>query len=267
MPNETTTAVAQVEDSLDKYGDKAVANRNATDTGIITPVSAWLQFVWAKTQNDDTKQAVLKAGGSIPTFVLNRAGFLFPLKPFMYHLVEAVTIATKNDDSGKVIDAAESLPKFEEGDPERGRWAEHTYAVVLAVVGGTLIPAGLNLRSGSRHAFRNAITTLKDAAKPDWAGKGEAFKVTAAATGMPMGRFLATGSCRPEKNSKSGRMQLIGSCSVSVASPDELTRFNNAMNDRQFRADLRLVETFHAKKLRDLLGGGIAEPEESGSGE
>lgn len=267
MSESNNTAVAQVEtdDGIDKYGDHAVAQQSQ-DTGIITPVSAWIQFVWAKTQNDETKAAIVKAGGSIPTFALTRAGFLFPLKPFTYHLVRATTIATLNDDNGKVIEADETLPQLDVDDPQRGRWAEHTYAVVLAVVGGGLVPANLNLRSGSRHAFRNAITTLKDAAKPDWAGKGEAFKVSAAATRMPMGRFLATGSCRPEKNEKSGRMQLIGSCSVSVASPDELTRFNTAMSNRQFRADLALVEKYHDAKLRDLLGGGI-QNEESGSGE
>jgi hypothetical protein len=239
-----STALATRNNYIANAGDDAPAA-----TGPVKGTASYLSFVWSKTQNDDLKARIVALGGVLPTFVLTRAGFQSPIKPFNYHLLKAVTIATQMDESGKIVDAEEKMPE----DGQNNKWSEHTFAVVLAEQGESLVPALAQLRGGARKALTNAETATRDAGVPGWERKGTMFKAAAEATEALSGRIFATGSVLPEKSPKTGRMMLTGRCSWLPSTKAQAERFNAAIADPAFMADV--AATFNALdwKLKSLL--------------
>jgi hypothetical protein len=220
-------------------------------------VPSFISYVWFKTTNDDLKEAVKAAGGDLPTFVLHRAGYKDPVKPLRFHLFDAQTIATRNDQSGQIIDAEARMPR---GEGVGKDWAEHTFAVIGVIKNDIITPAFINLRSGARRALGHAVTATSDAGSPNWAKRGDKFAKTVyhavtnpTGTQYAPGRVVSVGSVRPEKSPSSGHWMLTGSCSWDVSSAADLARFNAAMNDRQFVLDLEATFNVYAARLRSLL--------------
>ena len=264
-PNETAVVPAErsgPNDALDQYTSSgAVANPDEQVVG----VTAWVNYVWYKTQNDALKDTIKANGGTLPTFALTRAGYVQPLKPLKFHLFDIKTIWTENDDSGKIIGAEPSKPQGSR--EELKRWAEHSFAVIAVVDGDTLVPATISLRSGSRKALTHAATATRDAKDAEkWAKRGEKFARTVKDTPFFPGRVISVGSVQPQKSPTTGRDMLVGQCSWTPSSPDELARFNAAMASPQFRADLVAVANAHAWKLKQLLGGGRQEFDDEADG-
>lgn len=244
-------------------------------------VAGYVSFVWFKTQNEELKDQLKAMGATLPTFVLTRAGFREPIKPFRFHLFDIRVIATKNDDNGRIVDAEPELPNLPKD--QMARWAEHAFAVVGVVNGSIITPALVNLRSGARRALLHAATATKDAAGLNWGRKGQRFMETIPASQRPAalskaeaelwskydqdsgtalfpGRVISVGSVRPEKNEKSGNYQLVGQCSWGPSTAEDLVRFNNAVQDSQFRRDLEATTVLHFKKLNGLLSKEMAAP-------
>lgn len=234
-------------------GDQAPAVQDGA-----TGTPAYLSFVWFKTQNEELKEQVKTAGGSIPTFVLTRAGHRQPVKPFRFHLFESTTIATQNDDSGRIVDAEASLPNLPKD--ELKRWAEHTFAVVGVIDGEFITPAFINLRSGARKALSYAITAVKDAREDRWAGKGAAFKAAVEATRLAPGRVVAVGSITPEKSPTNNNWFLSGKCSWLPSSAEDLARFNAAVSHPQFFLDLQATARVYHSQLKKLLSKEMDAP-------
>lgn len=219
--------------------------------------ASYVSFVWAKTQNDDLKANLLAQNATLPTFVLTRAGFPQSVKPFQYHLLKLVTIATQMDNNGKIVNAEPKLPAVR---TDNDRWAEHSFAVVVVVQGETLTPALVTLRAGARKALTNAETFAKDAAKPGWENRGAMFKAAAEATPVIEARTIATGSITPEKNSVSGNMQLIGRCSPRPSTAVEAGRLTAALKNPDFQKDVEATFKALDWKLKGLLSKQIDEP-------
>lgn len=243
-------------------------------------VAAFVSYVWFKTTNDELKEEIKAAGGVLPTFTLTRAGFREPIKPFRYHLFDMRVIATKNDNSGRIIDAEPDMPNLPKD--ELKSWSEHAFAVVGVVKDSLIVPALVNLRGGARRALLHAATATKDAAGPNWGRRGQRFMETIPADQRPSahnrieaevwgkydqttgtrlfpGRVISTGSVRPEKNEKSGHYMLVGQCSWSPSTTEDLSRFNAAVSDPQFFRDLEAARNFHLRKLKGLLSKEMSE--------
>jgi hypothetical protein len=248
VPAETETAV----DVTDRFKRTGPVERKAED---VRGVAAYVSYVWFKTQNEGLKDQIKASGGTLPTFALTRAGFVFPVKPLRAHLFHADTIATENDDSGKTVDAAPQMPKGNRN--ELARWAEHTFAVIGVIQGDSIVPATVSLRGSSRKAVLNADTAVRESVDDErWAKKGEQYKRTVEKTPYYPGRVIFVGSVNPQKSSRTGRDFLQGQCTLSLATNDEIDRFNKHMADPQFKADLEAVFRSHAWKLKQLIGGG-----------
>lgn len=238
----------RLEGGLDKAGDE----------GEKRGVPAYVTFVWQKTQNDELKSRIREAGGEIPTFVQVRAGFEQPVKPLRFHLFHLKTIATLNDQNGKIIDAEPTMPRGLSREEMKG-WGEHSFAVIGVVNGDIITPATISLRTGSRKALLNAGVAVKDAGGPVWAGRGPKFKATLDYTRYPAGRVIAVGSVRPDKSETTGNAMLVGTCSVAAVTREEAERFNLHMEDEQFVLDLQATVAMHARRLKSLLSKQMEE--------
>jgi hypothetical protein len=263
--SEANTAVAPAQGVSEKWLQQFTGEAVVPSNEPVKGVGAYITYVWRKTTNEDLKDAVkARTGGQLDLFVLQRAGFVDPLKPFRFHLFDDNrTIVTQNDTAGKIIDAEANREAV--GEAWDRTWAEHFFGIVGVVQGKSIVPAVVSARRGMAKAFSNAVVALKDSKNPEkWASKGEPFRISGQLR-FPAGRFVVTSSARAEKT-PDGNDMLKGMCSIQAATIEDMERFQKHLFDAQFQADFDACQRSYAYKLNLLLGNKAVEAGEDGQG-
>lgn len=163
-----------------------------------------------------------------------------PLNPLSFFMVGGTTYLTQmvgQDGKFVYIYKGKEIPQHHRGKVDADKVQAHYVVLLLVFHENRLIPIKGDFRGPKSNCVEAATNAIEAAGKPDWLGRSDAHKVTAAFP-QPWGRVFTTVNMRPYTGKKSGNTTTIADGISRPATASQLQLLASSFNDPKFTKDL-----------------------------